>query len=263
MRWIFILLLFFLIFVSVGACQTSTEPVSGLVFSESDTQCVAFMKDLYDTSAHQPSNRSSLSDQVIAALLAVLLATGINICFNKRRSKRELSSLILVFACELTLAFERCVMYYEQAGKGMVSFSVIFDFIDASIVSRFAAVNPHPEVVTAIMELKSTYFQIRRHVENVARFATQGDRFAKGTKERKLWMSDAIRAQRTALVLFYGAYDRTVEKTALIIDKARKICPGKVVEDLEKRFTNAKKKKDELDKPKPVEKKKVENENKS
>jgi len=156
----------------------------------------------------QPSKRSSLLDRVIAALIGALVATGINIYFNKRRSKRELTSLILTFACELTLAFERCVMYYKQAIKGEVSFSVLFDFTDASVLSRFATVNPQPEIISAIMELKSTYFQIRRHVEDVARFAAQGDRFAEGTEERRLWMNAAGRAQRTALAFFRGPLRR-------------------------------------------------------
>lgn len=261
MRWIFILLSFFLIFVSAVVSQSLTKLASGVSFAEPDSQAVAPVNAPNETSPHQPPAKSSTPNEnryfiflifvpIIAALIGALTAGLINICSTRRQSGRELRSLILAFASELTLAFERCVMYYEQARKGEISFSGLFDFTEASILSRFATVNTQPEVVTAIIDLKSTYFQIGRHVEEAARFAAQANRLAKGENEKAKLMKAASLAQGTALAFFLGSkerYERTVEETALIIDAANKISPGKVAEELESKFEDAKRKKTELD----------------
>lgn len=76
------------------------------------------------------------------------------------------------------LAFERCVIYYrqhkqyEKSGKIEVSYSGLFNFTDASILSKFASVSNRPEVVTAIMKLKAAYFQVGRHVEDASELLT-------------------------------------------------------------------------------------------
>jgi len=188
---------------------------------------------------------------VIAALIGgvsgALTGALVNIGFLRRQSKRELKSLILAFATELTLAFERCVKYYEQAKKGEISFSLLFDFTDPSTLSRLATVTTEPEMVAAIMDLKSIYFQIRRQVEEASGNAAYATRLAQAGVEQAKYMQAATKAQGTALAFFLGPYERMVQETTLILGAAKKISPGKVVEDLEKRFRDAKRKKAELE----------------
>jgi len=187
--------------------------------------------------------------QVTAAIVGGGLAGAlVNIYFNRKQSKKELKSLILAFASEFTFAFVRCVKYYEQSKKQEISFSGLFDFTDASILSRFAVVNTQPEVVAAIMDLKSHYFQIRRHVEEAGRFAAQANRLAEDEKDREKLMRAAIHAQGTALAFFFSSYQDIERKTSVILEEAKKINPGVVVDDLEKKFKDALTKKSNLDK---------------
>ena len=187
--------------------------------------------------------------QIIASLIGGGLAgAGVNIYFTKRQSKKELRSLILAFASELIFAFVRCVKYYEQSRKLEVSYSGLFDFTDSSILSRFAVVNTQPEIVTAIVDLKSHYFQIRRHVEEASKFAAQANRLAEEEKDKERLMKAAIHAQGTALAFFFSSYEDIVRKTSLILDEAKKISSKKVVDDLEQKFREAEQKKLEIDK---------------
>lgn len=171
----------------------------------------------------------------------------VNICATRRQSKKELQSLILAFASEFIFAFARCVNYYEQSKKREISFSGLFDFTDASILSRFAVVNTQPDVVTAIMDLKAHYFQIRRHVEDAGKFAVQAKRLAEDEKDREKLMGAAGHAQATALAFFFSSYEDIVQKTSTILEEAKKISPVKVVDDLEQKFKDATAKKSKLD----------------
>jgi hypothetical protein len=188
--------------------------------------------------------------QISAALVGGGLAGAlVNILFAKLQSKRELKSLIIAFASELVFAFMRCVLYYEQSKAGKISYSGLFNFADASILSRFAVVNKQPEVVAAIMDLKFHYFQIGRHVEDSSRLATQADRFAEDEEQKKRLMKAAVRAQGTALAFFLGkSYDDIERETLFILQEAKKIAPVKTIEDLEKKFKDATAKKADLDK---------------
>lgn len=217
---------------------------------------------------------SSIPVPVLAALLGGVAGaiTGAlaHIWSVRRQSKRELKSLIIVFATESILAFERCVLYYKQAEEeGKISFSSLFDFTDPSILSRFAIVNPEPDLIAAIMDLKSIYFQIRRHVEEASRCAVQSSRLAEGEKEKvKIW-EEGKHAQGVALAFFLDRhgkgkrYETTVDKTTLVLDAAKKIKSGKVVKELEKRFEKAKHEKSRLDAPKAKQKKEEKKQNKS
>lgn len=185
---------------------------------------------------------------ITAFLSGGLAGAGINIYFQKRRSAQEYRSLILAFALELVLAFERCVIYYEQSKKGEISYSGLFDFTDASILSKFAAVSKNPETVAAIVDLKSVYFQVGRHVEEASKFAAQANRLAEGEQEKTRLMRAALHAQGTALAFFNSSYEKAEKQTAQVIEAAKKISPGDVVKDLFNRFSQASQKKRNLDK---------------
>jgi len=137
-------------------------------------------------------------------------------------------------------------MYYAQAKKGEVSYSPLFSFTDSSALSKFASVCQKPEVVAAIIELKSMYFQIQRHVEEAARFAVEGSR-ASDPKEGRDLMNKASHVQGTAFAFFLGFYARIEKETGLIVEAAQKVSPGGVAEHLSSKFLEAKNEKQELD----------------
>ncbi|MEE8115394.1 MAG: hypothetical protein V3T23_13700, partial [Nitrososphaerales archaeon] len=183
---------------------------------------------------------------LVAALLGGLAGAGISIFFAKRQARQEYRSLILSFSSEMVSIFQRCVMYYRQSKEGQVSFSALFSFIDSSALSRFASVCQKPEVVAAIIELKSVYFQVQRHVEEASRFALEGSRTS-DAQEKQALKEKARHAQGTALVFFRSSYRDIEEHTALIVRTSLQLVPGRVSEDLSSRFSKAKKEKEQFD----------------
>ncbi len=137
-------------------------------------------------------------------------------------------------------------MYYRQSKQGQVSFSTLFSFTDSYALSRFASVCQKPEVVAAIIELKSVYFQVQRHVEEASRFALEGSRTS-DAQEKQAVMEKARHAQGTALVFFLSSYKDIEKHTALIVKTELQLTPGKVAEDLSCRFSKAKKEKEQFD----------------
>ncbi len=164
-----------------------------------------------------------------------------SIAHNWWRNKQEYRSLILSFAAELVSLFERCAMYFEQAHQGSVSYSALFSFTDSSAFSKFASVSKDAEVPTAIIELKATYFQVQRHVEEASRYSLEGSRASDATKKQE-WMTKATHAQRTALAFFLSGYEDTERLTALLLNTAQRVSPGQVGWKLSNRFTQAKNK---------------------
>jgi Zn-dependent protease with chaperone function len=205
-----------------------------------------------NTKENVKSEKSNITITLLVPLFTAVLGgfagAGISIWFSKRQARKEYRSLILAFCSELVLVYERCVMYYAQAKKPKpeVSYSALFSFTDSSALSKFASVCPKPEVVAEIIEIKSMYFQIQRHVEEAARFAVEASR-SKDPKEQQDLMEKAFRAQGTALAFFRGFYERIERKTGLIVEAAKKVSPGNVPEDLYSRFLDAKKERQELD----------------
>jgi len=183
---------------------------------------------------------------LVSAVLGGLAGAGISICYSRRQARKEYRSLILSFCSEMVSIFRRCVMYYKQARTREVSYSALFSFTDASALSKFASVCEKPEVVAAIIELKSMYFQTQRHVEEASRFAIEGGR-ASDPQEKQDLMGKASHAQGTALAFFLSSYDRIVKETERIVEAALHVAPGDVANDLSSRFSEAKGKKKKLD----------------
>jgi len=183
---------------------------------------------------------------LVAALLGGLAGAGISIYFTKSQAKQEYRSLILSFSSEMVSIFQRCVLYYRQSKEGQVSYSALFSFTDSFALSRFASVCQKPEVVAAIIELKSVYFQVQRHVEEAARFALESSRTS-DDQEKQALEKKARHAQGTALVFFLSSYEHLEMETALIVQTALQLTPGKVAEDLSSRFSKAKKEKEQFD----------------
>jgi hypothetical protein len=183
---------------------------------------------------------------LISAVLGGLAGSGITIYYQKQQTDQEHKSLILSFCSELVSAYSRCVKYYGQDLKDEVSYSALFNFTDASAFSRFASVSKSPEVVTAIIELKSSYFQIQRHVIEASNYALQSSREPDEFTRQDL-MKKARHAQGTALAFFHSSYDDIRDKTALMINEAHKVAPGVVANTLSSKFTNSRDEKIRLD----------------
>ena len=189
---------------------------------------------------------------VLGASAGALLAGLIHWGFSTLRRKKEYRSLLMSFAHELVEDFHRCVLYHRQQKKGEVSFSAIFNFNDASTLSRLAAVTDNPKIVDAIMFLKKLYFQVGRHVENASKFSTESE-FIKSKVRKTQKITDAERAakemleikaldaQGTALAFFKGAndnvtYPKIVDSTELIVNELKKKWSHDKVKELEDTF---------------------------
>lgn len=127
-----------------------------------------------------------------------------------------------------------------------MSYSTLFSFTDASAFSIFASVSNKPEVVTAIIELKSFYFQIQRHVVEAANYALESSRTSDTFTKQDI-MKKARHAQGTALAFFHSSYDEIEEKTALIVKETQKVSPGNVANTLASKFSESRDEKLRLD----------------
>jgi hypothetical protein len=178
---------------------------------------------------------------VISAIIGGLVGSGLTVFISWRRRRNEYKSYILVIAAELILAFERCALYEKQREEGVVSFSGIFDFIDATVISNFAAVCSSPDVVVAIINLKFSFFQIGRHVEDASRFATEATRAHRAGEEHIRLMEAASVAQAQAIAFFAGppAYERIVRDLGLVINTTIVLSPRDTAQEILKRFEEA------------------------
>jgi hypothetical protein len=189
---------------------------------------------------------------VVSVLLGGLGGALAAILYSNYRTSREYKSLILAFASELILAFERCVLYYKQSlYPGIhISYSALFDFTDASALSKIATVTRDSAIIEAIMYLKAQYFQVGRHVEDAAKFIVQAER---SPDDKKNLVFAVQRAQLTALAFFIGAdspkpdletYKKIKEKTSLVLNAAKNVSSKKMAEELSSKFSIADKLKD-------------------
>jgi hypothetical protein len=205
------------------------------------------------------SGEIALYAAVIGALTAAITTSLLSFFIQRRKTKAEHRSLLLLIANEIVLNYERCVIYTNQAKDGVVSFSGIFNFTDSDTVARFVAVTKSPSLISAIMKLKFTYYQVGRHVENASKFAFEAEE-ARSDLQRLGSMSGEIkdteygilrasasRAQRTAIAFFTGAphnpnkFDEVDRDMGIIVEATRKECPGSAAEDLHKQFEEKRK----------------------
>lgn len=184
---------------------------------------------------------------LVSALLGGLAGAGYAIHHAKRQSEKEYSALILSFCSEMVTVFSRCVTYYRQYKSGEVSYSALFSFTDAFALSKFASVCEKPAVIVAIIELKSMYFQVQRHVEEVSRFALDSSRTS-NQEEKKELMIKATHAQGTALEFFHSSYKNIIKEMDLLVNAAKEVAPGTVANDLYSKYDEAKNDKEKIDK---------------
>lgn len=193
---------------------------------------------------------SAIIGAIVGALAGALTTLGI----QKRQADREYSALIIAFAIEAVHGFARCVKTYEHysklktSGQYEASFGAIFSFTDATIFSKFASVTDKPEVVSAIVDLKDRYFQVGRHMEEVSMLASEADSLKRKkdpkTEER---FEETRRAQERTLSFFGNSYEKIKNQTAIILNAAKNIVPGKETTELSDQFTKAILKKADID----------------
>ena len=207
------------------------------------------------TIVHATKVNSNIVSAILGGLVGALTAGLFSVLYSNYRVSKEYKSLILAFASELILAFERCVLYYKQSLyiPPIISYSALFDFTDASALSKLATVTKDLAIIEAIMHLKAQYFQVGRHVEDAAKFIVQAERFP---DDKKRLILAAQRAQLTARAFFLGSdlpkpdpetYNMIVKKTALIVEAAKRVSPGEIAQELSSRFSKALKLKRKLE----------------
>jgi len=194
----------------------------------------------------KPSDTMNILIPFISAILGGLAGAGISIYFSKRQATQEYRPLILSFSSEMVSTFWRCVKYHKQYNSGEISYSSLFSFTDASILSRFASVCKKPEVVAAIIELKSMYFQVQRHVEEASRCAIESRSLSIGADSQQL-MKRALSAQGAALSFFKSSYKNIVKEMDLIVQTAMQVAPGSVADSLYSKYNEAKSEKKKVD----------------
>lgn len=98
----------------------------------------------------------------ISALILALAATVLLIVFYIHRTNRQKKALILLFAKEFMMLFDRCTGYYEQMLQGAQSFSTLFEISDSATVVKLGEVGIDISIIETIMILKADFFQVIR-----------------------------------------------------------------------------------------------------
>ena len=169
----------------------------------------------------------------------------VNAYLSMRRSKGERRSLIVAFCYEFVESYGRCVGYLEQAVKSSISYSMLYSLTDASMLARYAGVCADPRVIRAIVELKSSFFQIGRHVKHASEAARQLAHVC-DDKEKERLMLVARSAQGMALAFFRDYSGRLRENIELLLNAASHDVSHTVLENLQKKYVECKEKEDRL-----------------
>ena len=171
----------------------------------------------------------------VVGAVAALLTTSWQV---KKRAKQELQSLILVFCSEFVLAFERCVTFYEQLSKSNPSLAGLFQFTDATMLSRLTSVCKDPEVARAIIVLKNSYYQIGRHIDAASEMLNVAEinAITRDGDPLEITRDDIWAHQRTALGFFNASYNAIDLETRRVISATKEYAPGDSADDWERRF---------------------------
>jgi signal transduction histidine kinase len=152
----------------------------------------------------------------ISALILALAATFLLIAFNTHRTNRQKKALILLFAKEFMLLFERCKNYYNQMLIGGQSKSTLFEISDSTTVAKLGEVGTNISVIEAIMTLKANFFQVIRWAHMATRIdpKTQKLIFDRGSRDNALafFMGDAVVPGKKFGMVRYKEYKEQIEE---------------------------------------------------
>lgn len=202
-------------------------------------------------------------------LLKLLIAAFFGFLFSlymiRRRDKQQSRSLIIAFLAEFIYNFRRCVLYHEQVHVAdLATKSSLYELTDAGALSNLANVVDNPEVISTIVELKSHYYQIKRHTDIIASQIAERDRITSriallkkvivraGGPAKKAFAEEEVErlsseegslgkaigdAQGTAVVFF--EYKKVANYIEVILNEAKKLMPERqVIAQYEKEFRN-------------------------
>lgn len=188
----------------------------------------------------------------IASLTAAIVSSGFLVCYYILTRQRERKALLMAYFTELVGLFERTVLYYCQRREGGISYSALYEASDSNMLARFAGVVDDPEIINAIIRLKSIYYQIQRHALEASKLASeipiQQFKYEKALKEfgdndsETIKLKDelnyinlkASHAQSRAIAFI--AFDEIVAYTQRIIDYAKKKVRSPEINKLEVSF---------------------------
>lgn len=161
------------------------------------------------------------------------------------RSRRERRMLVVAFCCEFLQSYGRCVGYLGHAADGVISYSTLYTFTDASMLARYAAVCEDPKVITAIVEIKSIFFQIGRYVEQASLAAHHAAQACEKTEEERLRRT-ASHEQGIALSFFRDHAKSLRENILLLLITASHDVSDAVIHNLEAKYNECKQSEDRL-----------------
>lgn len=188
------------------------------------------------------------------AIGGAILGAAVSSVLNDIRAGRQFRSLLILIAWEMVKAYERCVIYDEQAKSGAMSYSSMFSFSDPSTLARFASValDSEAEAIKASINLKYHFSQVARHVEKASEFALESSRLndlvaaarqmgngedaRKHEEEAQKNMLAAQRMRGTALAFFVSPYSEIERDLEVLVSGAERIRGDKVSQELRKAF---------------------------
>ena len=183
----------------------------------------------------------STSGVLLSALLGYFASTR----HSKKQAEQELRSLIIAFCAEFVFAFDRCVGYYDQWRKEDISYSALLSLTDATTLSKFASVCKNPDIVGAIVSLKSHYYQISRHVDEISGILLRRRQMVDHIPESAVHelqaeegeLHDSARdAQETTLAFFHEHYKDIEKNTSVIVNETKRQVPSPFAEELTAKF---------------------------
>ena len=175
---------------------------------------------------------------ILSILFGGLAGAIVNIFYSSYRLDKEYAALVLAFCTEAVHAFRRIVTARNLSKQGKISKGMIFEFMDASAVSKLASVCKEPEVIAAVIETKAHFFQINRHLGEASSFAVQLERTDVLADIEKVGDS-ALKAQNTALGFFKSCQKDLVININIILTEARKVNPIARIDKIESIFKSA------------------------
>ena len=203
----------------------------------------------FEYSNMSDSNDTNQNDAMLwtffSAIAGGIVATLLTFILIARQKRKEHKALVLAFTSELISAFCRCVKYYKQQSKDTISYSTLFDFTDSSALAKFATVSDDPEMIAGIVELKSKYYQARRHFDAASKYIFEKSFVSDPFEEANLGNKGAY-AQGAGLAFFESSYEVLERESNRLVKTALRLVPGKTTSDLSDRYQKAKEEYEEL-----------------
>ncbi len=173
---------------------------------------------------------------ILIPLIAGFGGTLLGIRHSEHSQKKEYKSLLLLLVQEYMLLLSRSTMYYKQFIDGSVSFSSLFQLSDNNTFLRLSQVSDNTHCIRVVLELKSDFFQVVRHVqrasEHMSKFIDEQVEGHKPLADEEF--KKAKHAQSMAMIFFVGdaaidghfhrnRYGQYIDKIKVLLDELQKL----------------------------------------